>query len=138
MKKFLFIGLLAAVSCQEGLADTRIVTDTLDLHFAYDGSISSAIACFPSHGSEDARCTQYADSGVVGHQGGGGSWKEIPNHSDTHFELRFEGLTGASITWKIPLSGYLLELHTRGVDGLSVESGAVFRPPEAAGFGGWL
>jgi len=138
MRKILFLLLLVAVSCQESLADTRIVTETLDLHFAYDGSLSSAVACFPSRGSENARCGQYADSGVIGHEGGGGSWKEIPNHSDTHFELSFEGLTGASVTWKIPLSGYLLELHTKGVDGLTLDSGTVFRPRDAAGFGGWL
>jgi YidC/Oxa1 family membrane protein insertase len=138
MSKALLTFILALSLCQVSRADTRIVTETLDLHFAYDGSVTSAIACFPSHASENARCGQFAGNGVIGFEGGGGSWKELPNHSDTHFELRFEGLSGASITWKIPLQGYALELYTKGLDGLSLDSGALFRPREAAGFGGWL
>jgi len=138
LRKAVFVLFLAAICCQESLADTRIVTDALDLSFAYDGSLTSATACFPSHNSEDASCGQFADSGLIGHEGGGGSWKEIPNHSDSHFELRFESLSGASITWRVPLSGYLVELQTVGINQVSLNSGQSFRPREAAGFGGWL
>lgn len=129
---------LALLCSQPILADTRIVTETLDLQFAYDGTLNSAIACFPSSGDENASCGQFGQSGLVGHEGGGGSWKEIPNHSDSHFELRFESLSGSSLTWKIPLSGYLLEFQVQGLDRVMISSGASFRPREAAGFGGWL
>lgn len=138
MRNRYLILILTSVFCQVSLADTRIVTDTLDLRFAYDGSLSSAIACFPSQKSANASCENYADNTVINHAGGGGSWKEIPNHSDTHFELRFESLAGASIIWEIPLEGYRLELRTKGVNSLGLRSGPEFRPRDAAGFGGWL
>ena len=130
--------ILALCVCQATLADTRIVTETLDIQFAYDGSITSAIACFPSRSSEDASCGQFGDSEVIGHEGGGGSWKETPNHSDTHFELRFESLSGASVTWKIPLEGYVLEMRAEGLERFTMRSGPSLRPRDAAGFGGWL
>jgi YidC/Oxa1 family membrane protein insertase len=137
--KNIFIGiLLAAIWCQEILADTRIVTETLDLQFAYDGSLTSAVACFPSRSAKKASCGQFGDVEVISHQGGGASWKETPNHSDAHFELRFESLAGASLSWKVPRSGYLLEFRAEGLDQVSLASGATFRPRDAAGFGGWL
>jgi YidC/Oxa1 family membrane protein insertase len=129
---------LALLISQHVQADTRIVTESLDIQFAYDGSLESASACFPSRADSNAKCGQFAEQGLFGFQGGGNSWKEIPNHSDSHFELRFESLTGASVTWKIPLQGYLLELHTQGVEQLKIASGESFRPREAAGFGAWL
>jgi len=138
MKKILIGILLAAICCQEIRADTRIVTETLDLQFAYDGSLTSAVACFPSRSARKTSCGQFGDVEVIGHQGGGGSWKESPDHTDSHFELRFESLAGASLSWKIPLSGYLIEFRAEGLDQVSLASGTTFRPRDAAGFGGWL
>ncbi len=137
IRNFLAV-VLALVFSQQIMADTRIVTETLDLQFAYDGTLNSATACFPSRNDKDAKCGHFAQTTLIGHQGGGTSWKEIPNHSDSHFELRFESLSGASLTWKIPLSGYLLEFQVQGLEKIHVSSGASFRPREAAGFGGWL
>ena len=132
------LALFALVWCQLSSADSRIVTETLDLQFAYDGSLISAIACFPSRTSESASCGHYGGQQVIGHRGGGGSWKETPRHSDSHFELHFQSLTGASLTWKIPLTGYLVDFQAEGLNLVSVGSGTEFRPREAAGFGGWL
>jgi len=130
--------IFALCVCQQTFAQTRIVTETLDIQFAYDGSITSAAACFPSRASEDASCGQFGASEVFTHEGGGGSWKEIPNHTDSNFELRFESLSGAAVTWRIPLSGYLLEVQAEGLDRFDLNSGLTFRPRDAAGFGGWL
>jgi YidC/Oxa1 family membrane protein insertase len=130
---------LLALAWQQGLqANTRIVTEALDLEFAYDGTLESVSACFPSRQAEGASCMQFADSGLAAFTGGGTSWKEIPNHTDTHFELRFESLSGASITWKIPLEGYRVDLKVAGLTRMTLASGASFRPREAAGFGNWL
>jgi YidC/Oxa1 family membrane protein insertase len=75
---------------------------------------------------------------VIGHDLGGDNWTQISDHSDTHFELRFEHVSGATLNWKIPLSGYLLELSREAAGPLRIFSGASFRPREAAGFGAWL
>ena len=133
-----FVTLFVLAGCQEARADSRIVTETLDLQFAYDGSLASAIACYPSRSSKNASCGQYGGVEVIGHQGGGGSWKETPRHSDSYFELHFQSLSGASLTWKIPLTGYLIEFRAEGLNQASLGSGAEFRPRDAAGFGGWL
>jgi len=138
MKKFSFTLLLFLLYCQPLQANTRIVTENLELEFAHDGSLESATACFPNRHAENASCGQFADRGVIGRQGGGSVWKETPNHSNTHFELRFDSLSGASLLWKIPLSGYLLEFSASGIDRVSLRSGEAFRPRDAAGFGGWL
>jgi YidC/Oxa1 family membrane protein insertase len=75
---------------------------------------------------------------VIGHGVGNGIWTQVSNHSDTHFVLRFEHTSGALLSWKIPLSGYLLELEAEAAGPLLIHSGTSFRPREAAGFGGWL
>ena len=53
-------------------------------------------------------------------------------------ELRFEHSSGATLTWKIPPAGYLIELERDAPGPLLVHSGEAFRPREAAGFGNWL
>jgi YidC/Oxa1 family membrane protein insertase len=137
--KSLWLLLLLTLGFQYDLeANTRIVTETLELEFAYDGTLDSAVACYPSRNDKDASCEQFSSSGVVGFSGGGSSWKEIPNHSDTHFEIHFESLTGESVNWKVPLEGYLIELGVSGLSGVTVTSGETFRPRDAAGFGNWL
>ncbi len=120
------------------LAETRIVTETLDLSFASDGTLNSAIACFPSRGSPVASCGSFGSRDVIGHEIGNGAWIQTSTNSETHIELYFEQASGASLSWKIPLNGYLLELKTQAVGPLSIHSGAAFRPREAAGFGAWL
>lgn len=120
------------------LAGTRIVTETLDLEFGADGTLESATACFPSRGSPAASCGSFGTRAVIGHEVGNENWTQISSHSDTHFELRFEHASGASLSWKIPLDGYLLELKTAAAGPLRIRSGAAFRPREAAGFGAWL
>jgi YidC/Oxa1 family membrane protein insertase len=138
MKHALLILSLALAWSPAVFAGTRIVTETLDLEFGSDGTLDSAISCFPSRSHPAASCGSFGTRGVIGHEVGSGNWTQISDHSDTHFELRFEHASGASLNWKIPLSGYLLELKTEASGPLRVHSGASFRPREAAGFGGWL
>ena len=120
------------------LAGTRITTETLDLEFGSDGTLESATSCFPSRGSPAASCGSFGTRAVIGHDVGKGNWTQTSGYSDTHFELRFEHDSGASLSWKIPLNGYLLELEAEAAGPLRIRSGASFRPREAAGFGSWL
>ncbi|MEE8495971.1 MAG: membrane protein insertase YidC [Xanthomonadales bacterium] len=138
MKRGLLILWLALAWNPAILAETRIVTETLELEFGSDGTLDSATACFPSRSSPAASCGSFGTRGVIGHDVGNGNWTQISKHSDTHFELRFEHASGASLSWKIPLNGYLLELKTEAAGPLRIRSGAAFRPRAAAGFGAWL
>jgi YidC/Oxa1 family membrane protein insertase len=134
-----FLTFFLALSCIQPLqAGTRIVTETLELNFSGDGSLEAATACFPRRTASDARCSRFADQELIRHRDVAGAWNEIPNHSDTHFELQFQGSSGAALTWKIPRSGYRIELDVQGLTSLNLTSGTPFRPPDAAGFGGWL
>ncbi len=142
MNRSLLILCLALAWSPAIFAGSRIVTETLDLEFGSDGTLDSATACFPSRSSPAASCGSFGSRGVIGpeaiHEVGQGNWTQVSNHSDTHFELRFEHASGASLSWKIPLDGYLLELRTEAAGPLRIRSGAAFRPREAAGFGTWL
>ena len=138
MKHALLILCLALAWSPAVFAGTRIVTETLDLEFGSDGTLESATVCFPSRSTPAASCGSFGTRGVIGHEVGSGNWTQISNHSDTHFELRFEHISGAALSWKIPLNGYLLELRTEAASPLRIHSGTSFRPREAAGFGGWL
>ena len=142
MNRFLLILCLALAWSPAIFAGSRIVTETLELEFGSDGTLDSAISCFPSRSSPAASCGSFGTRGVIGHDvidaAGDGNWTQISDHSDTHFELRFEHASGAALSWKIPLDGYLLELKTEAAGPLRIRSGASFRPREAAGFGAWL
>jgi len=122
--------------------ETRIVTDTLELGFSADGSLVSASACFPSRNSLQAKCETFGTRGVVSHQGrpegDSDDWREQSTRDDTQIELFFENSSGASVKWKVPLDGYLLELETEDAGTIGIYSDAAFRPREAAGFGAWL
>jgi len=138
MSRGLLILCLALAWNPAVFAGTRIVTETLDLEFGADGTLESATSCFPSRSSPAASCGSFGTGVVIGHEIGNGKWTQISNHSDTHFKLRFEHASGASLNWKIPLSGYLLTLRTEAAGPLRIQSGASFRPRQAAGFGAWL
>ena len=121
------------------LAETRVTTQSLRLTFDDRGNLDSAIACFPACSGEQVRLQQFADEGLVRVNGtSSGSWTASQQRLATLYELTFQGPAGARLTWRIPEQGYLVELETAGVDGLSLGSGASFRPREAAGFGNWL
>jgi len=123
-------------------AGSRIVTETLDLEFGPDGALNSATACFPGRNSPEASCVSFGSQGVIGPDVisdlGQGNWTQVSNNSDTHFELHFEHPSGVSLSWRIPLDGYLLELKAKAAGPLRIRSGPAFRPREAAGFGAWL
>jgi YidC/Oxa1 family membrane protein insertase len=138
MKRCLLILYLILACSTAYSAGTRITTDTLDLEFGPDGTLDSATACFPSRSSPQASCGSFGTRGVIGHETGKGGWTQESNHSDTYFELHFEHDSGASLSWRIPLEGYLLELDRKAAGALLIRSGAAFRPREAAGFGAWL
>jgi len=122
--------------------EARIVTDTLELGFSADGSLESASACFPSRDSLQAKCATFGTRGVVSHQGGpegrSNDWRKQSTRDETHIDLLFENSSGASVKWKIPLNGYLLELEAEDAGTIGIYSDAEFRPREAAGFGAWL
>jgi YidC/Oxa1 family membrane protein insertase len=146
MKSGLLILCLALAWSPAVLAGSRIVTETLDLEFGSDGTLDSATSCFPSRVHPAASCGFFGTRGVIGHdvidevidEAENGNWTQISNHNNTHFELRFEHASGASLNWKIPLSGYLLELRAEAVGPLRIRSGTSFRSRAAAGFGAWL
>jgi YidC/Oxa1 family membrane protein insertase len=123
-------------------SQTRIVTDTLELGFSADGSLESASACFPSRDSLQAKCETFGTRGVVSHpgrpEGISDDWREQSTRDDTRVELLFENTSGASVKWKVPLSGYLLEFEAENAGTIGIYSGEEFRPRAAAGFGAWL
>jgi YidC/Oxa1 family membrane protein insertase len=123
-------------------SQTRIVTDTLELGFSADGSLESASACFPSRDSLQAKCETFGTRGVVSHpgrpEGSSDDWREQSTRDDTRVELLFENTSGASVKWKVPLNGYLLELEAENAGTIGIYSDEEFRPRAAAGFGAWL
>jgi YidC/Oxa1 family membrane protein insertase len=123
-------------------SQTRIVTDTLELGFSADGSLESASACFPSRDSLQAKCETFGTRGVVSHpgrsEGISDDWREQSTRDDTRVELLFENTSGASVKWKVPLNGYLLELEAENAGTIGIYSDEEFRPRAAAGFGAWL
>ena len=129
------LGGLSAVAA----ADTTVSTQSLRLTFDDRGNLGSAIACFPSCVGEQVRLQQFADEALVTFGGpAGGPWALSQQRLAAHQELTFEGPGGARLTWRIPERGYRVELDMAGVEGVSLRSGASFRPREAAGFGNWL
>ena len=103
------------------------------------GQLRSAFACFPACTGDRVRVQQFGDAGVIGFRApGSGDWRKTEKRTESHYELSFENGSGASLQWRIPFEGYLLELEMKGVDGLDIRSGESFRPREAAGFGTWL
>jgi YidC/Oxa1 family membrane protein insertase len=132
------LGLLWALSAAV-VADTTVSTQSLRLTFDDRGNLESAIACFPACSGEQVRLQQFADDGMVTFgSSSSGRWTVSQQRLATLHELTFSGPEGARLTWRIPERGYLVELETAGVDGLSLRSGTSFRPREAAGFGNWL
>jgi YidC/Oxa1 family membrane protein insertase len=130
-----FLGGLSAAAA----ADTTVSTQSLRLTFDDRGNLGSAIACFPACTGEQVRLQQFADEALVTFRGpSGGAWAVSRQRLAAHQELTFEGPGGARLTWRIPERGYRVELDLAGVDGVSLRSGASFRPREAAGFGNWL
>lgn len=129
-------------------ADFEVATETLELTFSESGALISATTCFP-------RCNETAKPELSSRRmriGGRGTvlldhgltrgvWTLTPSLRGTGRMLVFEHESGARVTWKIPKEGYRLELETGGTTdwpGMSVNSGADFRPRPLAGFGGWI
>lgn len=139
MFRWLFsFGLIFVLAAEAG-ANTQVTTDTLRLTFDDSGQLQAAFACFPVCTGENIRVQQFGDSGVIGFTAARrGAWTRTENHTDTHYELIFSQPAGASLSWKIPVKGYRLELEQNGPGRVKLSSGASFRPREAAGFGTWL
>ena len=116
-----------------------IETGFLRLGFSQSGQLETAFACFPHCAAENTRIQQFGDAAVIGFEDfTGGAWTHRKQESASGLVLRFEHPSGASLSWTIPASGYLLELELDRPGGLTVNSGESFRPREAAGFGAWL
>jgi YidC/Oxa1 family membrane protein insertase len=139
MRKTIYLASLLLALCSNVLADTHINTEAMRLSFDSSGQLQSAIACFPVCSSDNTRVQQFGDNGIVRFQAPGSvSWRKSQDRTDEYYELQFDNGSGASITWRIPLEGYRLELELSGIDSMEVRSGESFRPREAAGFGTWL
>jgi len=120
-------------------AETLVNTDTLRLTFDSGGNLRSAFACFPACQGENVRIQQFSDDSAIRFESTGkGRWKTFQNRTETHVELSFQQDPGASLTWRVPLRGYRVELEQSGISAMSIRSGESFRPGEAAGFGDWL
>jgi len=142
ISRFIQLALLAAIvllTLTPVSADTRIETDSLRLSFDVRGNLRSAIACFPSCQGENVRIQQFGDESVVRFRvAGSGDWAQSGSQTETHYQLDFRNGSGTTLSWKIPVRGYRLELNSSGVDAMAIRSGSSFRPREAAGFGNWL
>jgi YidC/Oxa1 family membrane protein insertase len=120
-------------------AETQVTTDTLRLTFTDAGDLKSVIACFPGCAGPNARIQQFGDEAVVGFRSAPTqSWRKDEVQEEDYLELRFTSDDGRFLTWRIPSKGYRLELGLAHVPGMSLSSGASFRPRDAAGFGNWL
>ncbi len=140
IRRFLLAAsLLLAAGPGGALADTTVNTSHLRLSFDAMGNLTTAVACFPACIGEQVRVQQFADAAVVEvGQGEGGPASLAESRGDGHYELRFRHTGGASHTWRIPETGYRIELETSVATELTLRSGEPFRPRPAAGFGNWL
>jgi YidC/Oxa1 family membrane protein insertase len=121
------------------LAATTVNTSHLRLTFDAGGNLSTAVACFPACIGETVRIQQFADTAVVTvGQGEDGPVSVSQNREGGQYQLRFRQSDGASHTWRIPDTGYRIELETSGGTEVTLHSGEPFRPRPAAGFGNWL
>ncbi|MEJ2382862.1 MAG: membrane protein insertase YidC [Xanthomonadales bacterium] len=137
-RRAILLTVLLAVSGMAHAAQV-VTTESLRLTFSDAGSLESAIACFPSCSDENVRLQQFGDAGVVGVQPfTGGAWTYRGTQGPAHQEMRFEHTSGASLTWRVPVRGYRVELEADYPGGLTIASGESFRPRDAAGFGNWL
>ncbi len=139
MKKAILAAGLQLGFCTSLWAETNITTDTLRLTFDSSGNLQSAISCFPACSGENARIQQFSDASLIGFEDpGAGTWSQSESGSNESYVLEFKSDSGASVTWRIPVSGYRVELDMSGIERLTIRSGDSFRPREAAGFGTWL
>jgi YidC/Oxa1 family membrane protein insertase len=137
-KALLLLGLLFCGG-QIALADFQVSTEHLRLTFDSGGQLQSVFSCFPSCSGDEVRIQQFGDQGViVFDQPGADGWQQTESRSSEYYELHFQHPGGASVLWRIPATGYLLDLELSGIEGLRLRSGESFRPRDAAGFGSWL
>jgi len=138
---FLWFGVLSSAHAAEmSQPDSiNIETRSLRLGFSQSGQLENAFACFPHCAAENTRIQQFGDTAVIGFEPfTGGAWTHTEQESETGLVLRFEHSSGASLSWTIPINGYLLELELDRPGDLAINSGESFRPRDAAGFGTWL
>jgi len=137
--QFVAIVLLSLCTVPDVYAETQVNTDSLRLTFDSSGNLKTALACFPACSGEQVRIQQFGGASVVGLQRGNrGSWTQANDRTDSHYELRFQQASGASVSWRVPLHGHLVELELSGGGSMALQSGQSFRPRDATGFGNWL
>ena len=133
--------LLSLLFCggQVTLADFQVSTEHLRLTFDSGGQLQSVFSCFPSCSGDAVRIQQFGGQGVVVFdQPGTDAWQHTESRGSEYYELQFQHPGGASVRWRIPATGYRLDLEFSGIGGLRLRSGESFRPRDAAGFGSWL
>lgn len=137
--RMILTAVLTVLASTQVLAQTVINTESLRLTFGENGDLQSAVACFPACKSENARVQQFGDDAVIEiTRVGGGRWSRATSKTETHYELIYRQDSGASLTWRIPIHGFSVELEHSGISGITLLSGESFRPREASGFGNWL
>jgi YidC/Oxa1 family membrane protein insertase len=137
--QWVLLAVLAACPHPEANAETLVNTDSLRLTFDSEGNLQSAFACFPACLGDKVRIQQFGDGSVISFRPAGkGRWTQAETRTETHYELNFRQESGASLTWRVPEHGHLVELEHSGVEAITIRSGESFRPREAAGFGNWL
>jgi YidC/Oxa1 family membrane protein insertase len=134
-----FLAVSAMCAATHARAETLVNTDSLRLTFDSKGNLQTAFACFPACLGDKVRIRQFGYESVIRFQSAGkGQWTQSESHTDTHYELRFRQESGASLTWRVPAHGHLIELEHSGIESMAIRSGESFRPRDASGFGNWL
>ncbi len=139
MKRLGILALLLIALSPAAQAQRQVETEQLRLGFDASGNLQSAFACFPACVGDQVRVQQFGDTGVVRFTGAGGSgWSLTEQAEESSLVLRFEDGNGRVRRWTIPRNGYRMDLELSDAGGLTLSSGASFRPRDAAGFGTWL
>jgi YidC/Oxa1 family membrane protein insertase len=141
MKEWLVVAALAPALCSAApFEDGRVETGQLELEFERGGRLESAVACFPDCTAGHARRGVFSGSAAVIEPefDDAGAWRQSRTRTDRHHLIRFDRANGDMVLWRVPLEGYVLELETSGLVGITLRSGEGFRPRPSAGFGHWL
>jgi YidC/Oxa1 family membrane protein insertase len=124
-------------------AEITVETPVLSLKFNEQGSLLEVSSCYPGCGQQNSRTLQMSNpTGIISFgQSVEPGWVQrrgLDGDVEGEQQVHFNGPGGQSISWKIPSSGYVIEVLANGTSQLNLRAGENFRPRPAAGFGGWL
>ena len=134
----LLLGLAVATP---GHADVEIGTEHLRLRFADNGDLLEVHACLPACNRPSAHRLDIEGEGAVVSFT---SYAAEPftlerTDGEEYTDIRFENPANQSFRrWRIPVSGWRLELEAAGVERIDIAGGERFRRTQASGFGAML